>query len=88
MRSSVGGWEMTIGNWQYDDLKSTLKVLIEAENTPNKDILIQCLHHFDRYDLWMKRLQEAQWYEENERNHVQRKLKKIEEIIKRDINND
>jgi hypothetical protein len=79
---------MAIDNWQYDNLKSTLKTLIEAEDTPNKDILFQCFHHFERYDLWMKRLQEALWYEENERKHTQRKLKKIEDIIKRDTNND
>ena len=79
---------MTIENWQYDDLKDRLNELIKDEKNPSREILYECLLHFVRWEKWMKRVQEAQWYEENERKHLQRKLNKIDEIIKRDVNND
>lgn len=76
---------MAITNWQYDDLKSTLKALIEDTTIPNHDVLYHCYLHFERFELWMKRVQEAQWYEENERRYCQRKLDKIAKIIKEDV---
>jgi predicted transcriptional regulator len=79
---------MTIENWQYDDLKERLDSQIKDLTNPSREILYECLLHFERWEKWMKRVQEAQWYEENERKHLQRKLDKITDIIERDINND
>lgn len=79
---------MAIFNWQYDDLKRTLRELVDNKSTPNWEVLHHCLLHFERLDLWMKRCQEAYHYEEFERKHAQRKLDKIKDIIQRDINND
>ena len=79
---------MTVLNWQYDDLKETLRTLLTDHRTENRDVLYNCLQHFERFDLWMKRIQEAHYYEEAERKHVQRKLDRIKDIIERDINND
>lgn len=73
-------------NWQYDDLKNTLKSLVEAEGTLNKDVLVHCLYHFDRYEKWMARLQEAYHFLEHDNKHYQRKLNKIEQILKQEIN--
>lgn len=78
----------TIPNWQYDDLKETLKKLVEGDNVQNRDVLHHCLLHFERLDLWLKRIQEAYHYEEHERKHVERKLYRIAEIIEMDISND
>jgi predicted transcriptional regulator len=79
---------MTIENWQYDDLKDRLAELVKDKENPSREILYECLLHFERWEKWMKRTQEAQWHTENEWKHLQRKLAKIEEIIKRDVNND
>ena len=79
---------MTIENWQYDDLKDRLNKLVRDKKNPHRDIMHESLLHFERLEQWMKRVQEAQWYGENECKHLQRKLSKIEEIINRDVNND
>jgi predicted transcriptional regulator len=79
---------MTIENWQYDDLKDRLSELVKDKENPNRETLYECLLHFERWEKWMKRHQEALWYTENECKHLQRKLNKIEKIIKLDVNND
>ena len=82
---------MAIFNWQYDDLKKTIKEILNNEgdnDSPHREILFHCLLHFERLDLWFKRIQEAQYYEESERRHVQRKLRQIKEIIEKDSWND
>lgn len=68
-------------NWQYDDLKNTLKSLTEDEGTPNKDVLVHCLYHFERYEKWMARLQEAYHFLEHDNVHYRRKLENIEQIL-------
>jgi hypothetical protein len=72
-------------NWQYDDLKNTLKSLTEAEETHNKDLLMQCLYHFERYEKWMARLQEAYHFLEHENKHYQRKLNRIDFVLKQEV---
>jgi hypothetical protein len=73
---------MMLHNWQYDDLKNTLKSLTEDEGTLNKDVLVNCLYHFERYEKWMARLQEAYHFLEHDNKHYQRKLNKIKKILK------
>ena len=75
-------------NWQYDALKSNPKSLIEDESAPNKDVLNQCLYHFERYEKWMARLQEAYHFLEHDNKHYKRKLEKIERLIDRVTSND
>lgn len=78
-----------ITNWQYDDMKEALqKAVNEGGGTPKDELLYHCLMHFNRYEKWMARLQEALWYTENDNAHYKRKLARIEDIIKKDINND
>lgn len=75
---------MTIPNWQYDDLKATLNSLIEDQSTPNRDVLWHCRAHFERFEKWMARLQDALWHEENECKHRGRLLEKIKRTIEED----
>ena len=75
---------MTIPNWQYDDLKDRLNEQIKDKENHSREILYECLLHFQRFEKWMARLQDAYWHEENECKHRGRLLEKIKRTIEED----
>jgi hypothetical protein len=79
---------MTIPNWQYDDLKNRLSDLIKDESTLHRDVLFECSLHFQRFEKWMARLQDAYWHEENECKHRGRLLDQIKRLANERWSND
>lgn len=75
---------MAYAPWPYDVLKDMLNEQISNMDTPNREILMECLAQFQRQEKWISRLQQAYFYQEFENKHRERVLENIKRMIEED----